>query len=329
MRKTILSFVFFSFFCFFNVHLIFPMETSTAVFTGESYSIYATYTKSLQPGDAVCVKLDFTPSKKTSKEPAAPTQAVLIFGEDRKADFFTVTPIKSRTSGNSPTSLLGMIPVSTWQKTGDYNITVMYSAYGGEFMKFTLPMTIEKKDFVSETLKLNESNTAIKTDASPERMMQIERLNNILFSINPNAVYQNKAFTPPTEATRLTSFFGDRRVYAYSNGKSSTSLHHGIDYGIPTGTPVYACGTGKVVLAENRVSTGFSVVIEHMPGLYSLYYHLDSYSVEEGQMIEQGKQIGLSGSTGLATGPHLHWEVRLNGESVSPDFFTKDFPLFD
>ena len=78
-------------------------------------------------------------------------------------------------------------------------------------------------------------------------------------------------------------------------------------------------------MAENRISTGWSVCIEHLPGLYSLYYHMSKLNVEVGQIVEKGKLLGLSGSTGLATGPHLHWEVRLNIEAVNPDFFTEDF----
>ena len=102
-------------------------------------------------------------------------------------------------------------------------------------------------------------------------------------------------------------------------------MHNGNDYGIPEGTEVKACADGKVVMAENRISTGWSIVIEHLPGLYSLYYHLSKMDVKEGDMVKQGDLIGKSGSTGLATGPHLHWEMRLNGSAVRPEFFLQDF----
>ena len=83
-------------------------------------------------------------------------------------------------------------------------------------------------------------------------------------------------------------------------------------------------------MAENRISTGWSIVIEHLPGVYSLYYHMDSLTVEKGDMVKQGTLIGYSGATGLATGPHLHWEVRVNGNAVNPDFFVSDvFPFFE
>ena len=76
-------------------------------------------------------------------------------------------------------------------------------------------------------------------------------------------------------------------------------------------------------MASERIITGFTVVIEHLPGLYSLYYHLDSLSVREGQRVSQGDRIGTVGSTGLATGPHLHWEVRSAGVAVDPDLLVK------
>ena len=311
--------------CFFVASLVFAAEPATAVFTGEDYSIYVTYSDIIQPGDPLCVRLDFTPSKKTMKEPNGLTQAVLLFGEKKKTDFFV---LNGRNDANNALSLCAMIPLSTYQVTGSYDVTIMYSAYGREYMKFNLPVSIEHKDFISETLELDNRNTAIKTDTSSTRMNQIDRLNEILFTINENSVYHRKPFAAPTTATRRTSFFGDRRVYAYVGGGSSTSLHYGIDYGIPTGSEVSACGAGRVVMAESRISSGLSVVIEHMPGLYSLYYHLDSMNVKVGDMVKSGDKVGLSGSTGLATGPHLHWEVRLNGEAVNPDFFTEKSFLY-
>jgi len=75
-------------------------------------------------------------------------------------------------------------------------------------------------------------------------------------------------------------------------------------------------------MAENRISTGFTVVIEHLPGVYSLYYHLDALLAGEGETVRTGSLIGRSGNTGLATGPHLHWEFRVNGEAADPDWFT-------
>jgi len=90
---------------------------------------------------------------------------------------------------------------------------------------------------------------------------------------------------------------------------------------VPTGTEVFACAPGRVVLARPRIVTGNSVVIEHLPGVYSLYYHLYTIEIREGARVKTGTLLGLSGATGLATGPHLHWEIRVSGENTDPDAF--------
>ena len=305
--------------------LVFAREAS---FSGNDYEINLHYNDTACPGDAIFIRMKFTQTKKSkvSKEQFAATtaKAELLLGEKRleKSTFYT---LDSHSSKNTHTMLTG-IPLSSWWTEEDtYCIKVTYNLYGTTPLEFTLPFSITPKEFVSETLQLDAQNTSIKTNTSVERMQQIEKLNKILDTIDEKGVHQLSAFTAPTTATRRTSFFADRRVYAYNNGKSSTSLHYGIDYGIPEGSEVTACAGGKVVMAENRISTGWSIVIEHLPGLYSLYYHLSEMKVAEGDSVKAGDLIGLSGKTGLATGPHLHWEIRLNMVAVNPDFFTNDF----
>jgi murein DD-endopeptidase MepM/ murein hydrolase activator NlpD len=155
----------------------------------------------------------------------------------------------------------------------------------------------------------------------PQKTREAEQLWSILNRSGAD-VYSTGPFIPPLNSNRRTSYFGDRRVFIYTDGGRDRSIHGGVDYGVPTGTPVWACATGKVVLARFRIVTGNSVVIEHLPGVYSLYYHLDSIAVSEGQILKAGETLGQSGSTGLATGPHLHWEIRAAGENTDPDAFT-------
>lgn len=221
--------------------------------------------------------------------------------------------------------LLTGIPLSSYFKTGDYTIVISISPFGDSVADFKIPLVINEKEFISETIHLDAKNTAIRTNDSDERWQQIKKLNEILDTKNKESVYSIEPFEAPTKATRRTSFYADRRVFAYNNGKSSTSLHYGIDYGIPRGSEVRACADGKVVMAETRITTGWTSVIEHLPGLYSLYYHQDELKCKVGDIVKKGDLIGYSGMTGLATGPHLHWEMRLNMEAVNPDFFLGDF----
>jgi murein DD-endopeptidase MepM/ murein hydrolase activator NlpD len=181
-----------------------------------------------------------------------------------------------------------------------------------------LPFLIEPRGFISETIDLDQANTDLRTVPDPQKTAESERLWFLLSSAGKD-LYDPGPFFSPVTSTRRTSFFGDRRIFRYTDGSSDASIHAGIDYGIPRGTAVGACASGKVVLARPRIVTGNSVVIEHLPGVYSLYYHLDTIAVAEGDMVRAGSLLGTSGSTGLATGPHLHWEIRVAGENTDPD----------
>ena len=304
---------------------LFAVET--VCFQEQTYSGSVTYNEKAQPGDAVFVRLSMkfadAVRKETLKNPTAVLQ--LFKGKERAAtaQFFFTHP-KNRSAETA--DMLAGIPLSTWLSGEEtYSLKVIISTGDAQKKEITLPFSIQKKQFVSERIVLDARNTGIRKDVSPERRAQSEKLNKILETVIPQDVYTLKPFTIPVDSKRITSGFGDRRVFEYTDKKTSTSLHYGIDYGVPTGTPVHSCAEGKVVLAENRISTGWSVVIEHLPGLYSLYYHLDSLGVHEGQYVKQGERLGLSGATGLATGPHLHWEIRLNMEAVNPEFFLKAF----
>ena len=304
---------------------LFAVETVR--FQEQTYSGSVTYNEKAQPGDAVFVRLSMkvpeTTSDKTSQKPIAVLQ--LFKGKERAAStqFFFTNP-QNRSAETA--EMLAGIPLSTWLSGEEtYSLKVIISTGDAQKKEIMLPFSIQKKQFASERIVLDARNTGIRKDVSPERRAQSEKLNKILETVTPQDVYTLKPFTIPVDSKRITSGFGDRRVFEYTDKKTSTSLHYGIDYGVPTGTSVHSCAEGKVVLAENRISTGWSVVIEHLPGLYSLYYHMDSLNVQEGQYVKQGEKLGLSGATGLATGPHLHWEIRLNMEAVNPEFFLKEF----
>ena len=299
----------------------------TAVFQSENYSLTVTYNDTIVPGDAVFVRMSITTPKthKKSKVEQEKRGALQLYQDKKvieKANFYSLGKKKNNQAFSD---LLCGIPISPWLTQGNYSLKVVFSFNDEDTGEFTLPVTFKSRSFMEEVVELDASNTAIKTDTSPERTAQINKLNDILFTTIPTDIYHLKKFTSPTTSTRYTAYYGDRRTYAYSNGKSSTSLHYGNDYGVPEGSEVRACADGKVVMAENRISTGWSIVIEHLPGLYSLYYHLSEMDVKEGDIVKQGDLIAKSGSTGLATGPHLHWEMRLNGSAVRPEFFLDNF----
>jgi hypothetical protein len=128
-------------------------------------------------------------------------------------------------------------------------------------------------------------------------------------------------FLPPVEEYRPTNF-GARRVI---NGHPRMP-HSAVDINLPAGTPVRTIADGRVAFAGEQFFGGRSVVIDHGGGVFSVYYHLKEFSVAEGQEISRGDHIGSVGATGRATGPHLHFGVRVPGGRVDP---TRLFALPD
>ena len=203
-----------------------------------------------------------------------------------------------------------------------------------------IPLTITARDFHSETLKLDPSLTSLVTTSNDRTKAESARLWQILTTTG-DQVYHEGRFVLPISTTRRTSRFGTRRVNEYSDGRRVTSIHAGVDFGAIKGTEVYACGRGKIILARERVISGNSIIIEHAPGIYSIYYHLNnikgcvcsvstscSCGTIEGAIVEAGEVIGGVGSTGFSTGPHLHWELRVSTENTDPDIFVER-PLLD
>ncbi len=115
----------------------------------------------------------------------------------------------------------------------------------------------------------------------------------------------------------ITSYFGNRDVPV----AGATANHGAIDIGVYSGTPIYACGDGYVMVSSYNGARGVYVMIKHADNLYTLYQHLNSSSVKVGQTVKRGQLIAYSGNTGISSGPHLHLEVRTSpyyGSEVDP-----------
>ena len=112
----------------------------------------------------------------------------------------------------------------------------------------------------------------------------------------------------------LTSGFGTRQHPIYGGRRA----HSGIDLAAPAGTPIYATADGMVGRAQWQGGYGLFVEMEHGGGLATRYGHMSRLNVAAGQQVSKGDIIGYVGSTGLSTGPHLHYEIRVNGQAVNP-----------
>lgn len=214
------------------------------------------------------------------------------------------------------------------QETAIPAMSAIVAAAPGLAFSLEYRFIVQKRDFFSEDIPLDPANTAIRTAPDPRKEAEAKALYALLDQVDAEEIWLDDAFRFPVDATRRTAGFGDRRRYVYAKGGTDTGVHAGIDIGVPRGTPVMACGAGRIVFVGDRIVTGKTIIIEHLPGLYSLYMHLDSIKALQGQLVARGGLIGLSGSTGLSTGPHLHWELRLRGRAVDPEYWVSS-PLVD
>jgi murein DD-endopeptidase MepM/ murein hydrolase activator NlpD len=121
-------------------------------------------------------------------------------------------------------------------------------------------------------------------------------------------------FTRPVAGEGPGTGFGARRVI---NGKPRAA-HSGIDFAAPAGTPVVAANAGRVALVADYFFPGRLVVIDHGLGLHTLYFHLETTGVADGDRVERGQPIGTVGATGRATGPHLHFGAQLGPARIDP-----------
>lgn len=135
-----------------------------------------------------------------------------------------------------------------------------------------------------------------------------------LFALTGPVPLWREPFRSPLESGEPPRGFGLRRII---NGEPR-SPHTGVDFAAPAGTVVLAANAGVVVLSEEQFFGGQSVILDHGLGLYTMYFHLEARLLEAGRRVARGEPIGRVGSSGRATGPHLHWGVRLQGARVDP-----------
>lgn len=130
----------------------------------------------------------------------------------------------------------------------------------------------------------------------------------------PDPLLTAGIFLPPIEGGRVVSLFGPRVHPIYGVSR----MHNGLDIDAAGGTPIRAPGDGAVVIASEQGGYGNAVVLDHGNGIGTVHAHMSALAVVPGQLVRRGDVLGAVGSTGLSTGPHLHFEVRLRGQPIDP-----------
>lgn len=200
-----------------------------------------------------------------------------------------------------------LLPTSPLNAPGEYALTVT-----GEDEQRNLAVWLKNREFPTQSIWLPPGDDADISDYEYNIVDAFKAL------VTPQKFWSG-AFVRPTSGD-ITTIYGVRRYY---NGDFAEDYYHrGVDYAAATGTSVVAPAAGRIELvgyeSEGFAIHGNVVGIDHGQGVLSILMHLNSISVEEGDMVEAGDAIGTVGSTGMSTGPHLHWGLYVQGVSVDP-----------
>ena len=193
-------------------------------------------------------------------------------------------------------------------------LTIRNGDGGRRVVKRTLEVV--RYPFPSEVLRFDSETSRL---LDPQLVAQERDRLDAILSIRTPEQYWDGPFRMPLDGKiTVTSGFGTRRCYNCPAGGRPTSYHGGLDLRAAEGTPVLAPAAGKVVLSEKLPVRGNVVVIDHGLGVFSLFAHNSELIAQTGQMVHKGEVVSLSGNTGLSNGPHLHWEIHVNGPGVNP-----------
>ena len=174
-------------------------------------------------------------------------------------------------------------------------------------------LTVGRRDFPVQRLTLPTAMVDLDPETERRAVSEGERLRTLYRTITPERLWHGR-WTKPVASPEPGGGFGSRRVI---NGQPRAP-HTGLDFAAPRGTPVVAANAGRVALLGDYFFPGRLVALDHGLGLYTLYFHLDTLAVGDGERVERGQVIGTVGSTGRATGPHLHFGAQVGLARVNP-----------
>ena len=207
---------------------------------------------------------------------------------------------------------MGILGISVKQNPGKYNLAIDFP--DGEIFKKDLDI-VERKFPVEEFLVSEELKKEGYTQSKiAEELIEKEKpLLDEVFKIFTPEVYFKKSFIYPLDEIKITGSFGNIRK------EEETAIQHlGVDLKAGIGTPVYAVNDGVVLFSQETKMYGNALIIDHGFGIFSFYSHLNELKVLNGEKVKQGEIIGLSGKTGYALAPHLHFSIKIKGFSVDP-----------
>jgi murein DD-endopeptidase MepM/ murein hydrolase activator NlpD len=197
-------------------------------------------------------------------------------------------------------------------KPGTYKLELTATLPGGEVEQVQRDVVIASAKYKTEVLRVPQKY--VKPDAQTLARIEVDKqLKKTAFAREIAVAEWSGRFDVPI-GTKPSEGFGTRRTF---NGELA-SIHRGMDYHAAPGTPVEAANAGEVVLARELFYEGNCVILNHGQQFLTIYMHLSYLSVKEGEHVQKGQEVGLSGATGRATGPHLHVAVRWQNAYLDP-----------
>jgi len=227
---------------------------------------------------------------------------------DKDVSFWQVSGPDTPKSTNLWRAFVG---VDLEQSAGDYKLNISAKS-GADSITCAATIIVREGKFPTEHLKVAPNFVEPNPEQLAKAQSDQKKLRELYASITPEKLWTGK-FRIPLDGVKTGGNFGRRRVL---NGKSN-SPHSGVDLSSPTGTPVHAAQSGRVVLAEELYFSGNTVLIDHGLGIYTLYGHFSEIDAKPGDEVKVGDVIGKVGATGRVTGPHLHWGLEIDRARVN------------
>lgn len=235
-------------------------------------------------------------------DPAVSVQGRFL---DRPVNFFPDTR-----SGES-SGYAGLLGIDLQDEPGTHELVVEVKQ-GEQVKRLSYNVLVAKEKFQVEHLKLPKDKVDLDEKSLARWKAEQEHVKQALAADSQARLWQ-AGFLEPVSGRR-TGIFGSVRIM---NGQARNP-HNGEDIGAPLGADVAATNDGVVRLTVDHIFSGKGVYVDHGLGFYSMYFHLSEVLVKDGESVKAGQIIGKVGATGRATGPHLHWGVKLNGARVNP-----------
>lgn len=206
----------------------------------------------------------------------------------------------------STESLKAIVAIDYFVEPGEYDLSI---SSNGSVIKRTVEVV--KKGYEVQRLTLPKN----MVELSPQNSARVEREQRRMAALWPNETDRSWMgdFINPLEGEIITPF-GVRRFI----NNTPKSPHTGVDVAGEKGDKIHAPNNGIVALIDNQFFAGKALVLNHGQGIYTMFFHLSKVLVKPGQTVKKGDVIALVGATGRATGPHLHWGVRVQGARVDP-----------